>query len=427
MSAISKFATIAAAGSGGSEYWVAAIGGASSETSSSINFDPDGNIVVSGSVNTNVLALKTDPYGQLLWQTEIDSNPSKAEYVFDMATDSSGDIYIGCNSYAFGTYGGECLLKLNSSGNVQWLKGYTNAYGGQLKFIFVDGSDRIHAIGYGSTLSNRDYFIFNTSGGEIYKRRFYQNTTGAIDNPNAACISASGNNVAITGRGNYDGVGFDGYFFEFGSTGLITRNKRWYGSTTSKSEIAYGIALDSSETYYYVSVYSADALGDVLFKFAKASPATSVLKRELSHRFNEIVSDNSGYMYGLFYGGSYSYIVKFDASFNIIWQRYVNMGVTKIRIDANDNILIVGHMAAGFGSNDIVFAKLPGDGSGTGTYGGFFSYATTTAVSIGTTTPSYPYEFYYNTYSQASITASQSTKATTETDPSLSYTTEAVS
>jgi len=43
-----------------------------------------------------------------------------------------------------------------------------------------------------------------------------------------------------------------------------------------------------------------------------------------------------------------------------------------VAIDSADNIIVVGYTASdGAGSNDVLIAKLPPNGSGTGTYGSF--------------------------------------------------------
>jgi hypothetical protein len=91
--------------------------------------------------------------------------------------------------------------------------------------------------------------------------------------------------------------------------------------------------------------------------------------------------------------GSYNdfMIVKYDSNGTLQWQRRLNSGVTSvghcITLDQQENVYVGGYRT--FGSDDMFFAKLPADGSLTGTYsvgGVSVTYAATTLAAASRTT-----------------------------------------
>ena len=75
-------------------------------------------------------------------------------------------------------------------------------------------------------------------------------------------------------------------------------------------------------------------------------------------------------------GGLDVLIAKYNSAGALQWDRTLGGTGSEIgnavAIDSADNIIVVGHTYSdGAGGNDVLTAKLPADGSGTGTYGSF--------------------------------------------------------
>jgi len=84
-------------------------------------------------------------------------------------------------------------------------------------------------------------------------------------------------------------------------------------------------------------------------------------------------------------------ITKYNTGGSLIWQRILyGSGVDimyDVVVDSDDNLRVIGYTNTdGEGSNDILYAVLPSDGSDTGTYGDFTYAASTLTPSTGTLT-----------------------------------------
>ena len=75
-------------------------------------------------------------------------------------------------------------------------------------------------------------------------------------------------------------------------------------------------------------------------------------------------------------GGTDVLIAKYNSAGALQWDRTLGGTISDsgnaVAIDSANNIIVVGYTASdGAGGNDVLIAKLPPDGSGTGTYGSF--------------------------------------------------------
>jgi hypothetical protein len=109
-----------------------------------------------------------------------------------------------------------------------------------------------------------------------------------------------------------------------------------------------------------------------------------------------IATDSSGnaYICGVNVTGTYSFqIAKYDTSGTIQWQRTLggsgNDTGNGIFVDSSGNVYVTGYTnGAGAGGYDVLIAKLPGDGSKTGTYtvgGASITYAASSLTSATST------------------------------------------
>lgn len=136
--------------------------------------------------------IKLDKDGNLIWATQLGANTkapggdnSGSERCESVAVDASGNVY--CGGYTNGSLGAPNLggedafiVKLNSSGELQWLKQFGTSEDDFCKSIKVDNSGNIYCGGetYGDLAEpnggNEDIFLIklDTNGNSLWMRQF---------------------------------------------------------------------------------------------------------------------------------------------------------------------------------------------------------------------------------------------------------------
>ena len=180
----------------------------------------------------------------------------------------------------------------------------------------------------------------------------------------------------------------DRLFLSAGASGIGA--PYWIGLLrSSATENGFSIAVDSSGNVYVCGYSGASGTDDI--QIAKYNTSGTIQwQRRLGGSGDQygqsIAVDSSGNVYVCGYAGAGStfdfQIAKYNTSGTIQWQRRLgsssaNAFGQSIAVDSSGNVYVCGHSGAS-GTNDIQIAKLPGDGSLTGTYsvGGYsFTYA----------------------------------------------------
>ena len=155
---------IAKYNSSGVIQWQRSLGGTSNESGAGLAIDSSDNIYIpamtvsegQGSYDAGVA--KYNSSGAIQWQRIIGGTGS--DNVSDLATDSSGNVYVLGTTLSAGAGSQDTLIvKYNSSGVVQWQRSFgTSSYeyaGG----IAVDGSDNLYFGGRSNVTGNYDSFI----------------------------------------------------------------------------------------------------------------------------------------------------------------------------------------------------------------------------------------------------------------------------
>ena len=418
-------------------YWLATLGGASVEYGFSVATDSSnssyqfGNTESTGAGSADFLLAKRDTLGAVQWQRTLGGASSEAGSA--TAIDSSDNVYVFGNTLSEGPGNTSLVLaKYNSSGAIQWQRilGDTGAELG--RGIAIDVSDNIYLAG--STVSEgaglSDFFLakYNTSGTIQWQRIL--GGAGADDAQAVATDSAG--NVYIAGYSTSSGAGsYDFLFAKYNSSGTI-QWQRTLGGTDM--EFCRGLTIDSSDNIYLSGETDPGAGGGDDFLVAKYnSSGTIQWQRTLGGSGTDdghgIVVDSSDNVY--VFGDSNSegegsddfVIAKYNSSGTIQWQRILgSTGLEfaySVAIDSSETLNLSGLTnGTGEGSFDFLLAKVPNDGSLTGTYvldGVDFVYAASTLTAATSTLTS-------ATSSLTAATSTLTSSTSTLTDSSASLT-----
>mgnify|MGYP003113191437 CR=1 FL=1 len=361
--------------------------------------------------NPSPLLMKYNKKGEFQWQRVFHAGAGMD--VEDIACDSSGGIYIGGHHYyQAGTGQGSnvgIVVKFNSSGDIEWSRSAGSGSSDEYRGIATDSSDNVYICGYGhsrtGSSSYKDFQIekWNSSGTHQSTRYVGDNTT-----------QARGWSITIDSSGNYYPCGYisDGslgvFVGKFNSSHSPSWRKRiWYSGNSTNSQ--GGIEVDSSGNVYIVGDTNRGSTGSRdMFIMKLDSSGNTSWQRYLgtSSRTTygrDIAIDNSGNIYVIGFGGIdydaapvYPYtntmdtilIAKYDNSGTIQWKRFLGVMISplqsgnytdveqgrSIKVDpTGKNLYICGQTKNGnfgYGGDDVVWAKLPTDGSGIGTYSG---------------------------------------------------------
>lgn len=371
-----------AAGAAGGSYWISLLGDTSNDYAYGVTTDSSNNVIVAGRTTdptsgvTNCALLQLDPDGVPLFQKALSS--ASTDYWQGVATDSSDNIYALGRTNTSGKY--ELLLgKFNSSGSLQWQRtvGYSteNEYNGYQ--VVIDSAGDVYiggAVRY-NTSGSADFMAakFNSAGTLQWKRIYGGNS----DDTSRALAIDSNDNLYIAGYSESYGAGYrDVMLIQCESTYGTPNWTRTLGA--SNADDALGLATDSAGNIY-VSGAANDGTynGGLLAKFNSSGTLQwqRIIPSLTTQRVAVDTDDNVyqvGYSSSGGLGGQDAIILKFNSSGTLQWQRALgdseNSYAFGITIDSLGDLVVAGYAYIGAGGQDMMLARLPADGSLTGTY-----------------------------------------------------------
>ena len=336
---ISRLMQMGAAGGGEPDtYWIALLGGSGSDQSQSVAIDSEKNIIVCGATDSDgagssdLLIAKYDSLGALQWAKTLGgASPDAGDAV---AIDSSDNIILCGFTNSDGAGGTDVLIaKYNSSGVLQWDRTLGGSGRDQAYSVCVDSADNIIVVGLTDSdgAGSNDLLIakYNSSGTLQWNRTLGGASTDA---GNAVAIDSADNIIAV-GYTYSDGAGdADFLIAKYNSSGVLQWDRTLGGASTDTGE---AVAIDSLDNIIVCghTYPGATGIGDFI-------------------------------------------IAKYNSSGTLQWDRTLGGAsddrAFEVAIDSSDNIIVCGYtFSDGAGNRDSIIAKLPPDGSGTGTYGSF--------------------------------------------------------
>ena len=385
MSVLSQAILLGFSNSSSQSYWFLTVGDSNSNAGNDVAIDSDGNVYTSGVSNGDIFVIKHDKDGTEQWQRLINTNSSEQ---IGIGLDSSNNVYVVGDTDESPSQGSLDfhITKFNSSGTEIWQKG-------------LGGSGIEQMFGHSTTDSSGNTYGtgYTTSAGQGTFAQYLAkwNSSGTVQWQRTLSMSGqhTGRDVALDSSGNV---------YMCGESDLGTLNNtnltlaKWASNGThqwtrylrgsSYGEYGYGVAVDSSDNIYVCgSTSSVGAGSNDLLLVKYNSSGTVQWRRTLGGSGSDegkgvaVDSSDNVYVCGTTrsYGNGTRYIMiaKYNSSGTLDWQNTLGGTADQdygehIKVDSSDNLYVVGKVqSTGQGSNDIFVAKLPNDGSLTGTYG----------------------------------------------------------
>lgn len=372
--------------------------------------DADGNMYVIGSTKISTSSamqvLKFNDQGVLQWQKEIGASDDRGVAV---TTDSSGNVYVCGRTFVSGAPN-FLTIKLNSSGASQWQKALSDVI--FVTDVKIDSGNNVIVVGAG-TSDNTQIAKYNSSGTLQWQKQLQG--ASYILGENEVALDSS-DNIYISGT-IIDGGKFYSIVAKYNSSGTL----QWQNKFGSASNDQYGnsIATDASGNVIVCGFTNSTGTAEFLI-YKLNSSGTLQWQKTFGDVYDQgygVATDSSDNIYIVgegYYATNNFTFAKFNSSGTIQWQRQLGGSSSElgrsIRVASNGAVYVCGFTQSGT-FKGFMYARLPNDGSLTGTYTVGSRSITYDASSFTVTTPS--------------LTNSTSTKSdttTTFTDSSTSRT-----
>ena len=328
----------------------------------------------------NGFIAKYNTYGAVVWQKEFDYGGGKAKAI---AVDGDGNVYATGYTYSSGAGNVDVfIVKYSSIGAVVWQRTFGGTDEDIGNGIAVDGAGNVYVTGttQSSGVGFVDVFIvkYNSSGGVVWQR-----TLGAENYDEGVDIAVDGDgNVYVAGYSNSYTNGT--LVAKYSSGGTLS----WQNNFIAMSAYGCGMSVDSSNNVYVAALIdlSSSEISDYSIAIIKYdTDGVPVWQRTISRTGTDetatgmsIDSSNNVYIIGYTssVGGNDVFIAKYTSGGGLSWQRTLGTaGDDKARgiaVDSSGKVYI-----AGTTGTKLFIAKLPTDGTLTGTYG-TYTYASST-------------------------------------------------
>jgi len=385
MDPITQQVVLAAAGAAGGEaYWIATLGASSADFAQAIDVDNLGNVYICGTHDTggsageDISLAKYNDSGLLQWQRQLGGTSNDEGH--GLAVDGSGNCCItGRDSSSTGNPSDRIVAKYNTSGAIQWQRGFGQGADEKGLAVVVDSSGNVYVTGNTKDPSdgnNKAFIAKYNSSGTIQWQRQLSGSGSEIGN--GIALDSSNNAYVVLSTNSQGSGSSDAVIAKYNSSGTIQWQRILGGSG---SDLPYGVSIDSSGNAYIIGYTRSEGPGSAAWLIAKYNTSGDI---QWQRTFggsgfdigNGVDVDSSGNVYvagNLGPGSAHAVaIVKYNSSGTIQWQRslVVSGGYPQISgiVVSDDNVYVAGRTGS---PSSMLIAKFPSDGSLTGTYGSF--------------------------------------------------------
>jgi len=233
--------------------WVHTWGLNDDEQGAGVAVDSLGNAYLAGWTPQNhgdVLLLKYDPSGNLLWQRRYGA--ADVERASAVAIGPFGDAFLAGTTGPWGGNEDSLLLKFSPDGVVSWRKTWDSGADEAAYGLTVDSSGNVFVAGATSTASTgTDVLLlkYNNAGTLVWHK-----TWGGAQNDAAYGVALDGTDVCLAGETASYGAGhMDGLLLRYDSTGAVEKATTWGTALNDESARAMVIAPEGS---VYLGGYS---------------------------------------------------------------------------------------------------------------------------------------------------------------------------
>ncbi|MEM2126313.1 MAG: carboxypeptidase-like regulatory domain-containing protein, partial [Candidatus Methanosuratincola sp.] len=379
---------------------------------SSVQQTADGGYVLAGSAGSDAYIVRTDPCGNLLWQKTFGGSSSD-EATFVRQTSDGGYIIAG-GTTSFGA--GDCdvyLVKTDPYGNLLWQKTFGGCSWDWAHCVQQTNDNGYIIAGGSSSFSGgeSDTYLLKTdaSGNLLWERTFSVDEGQYFERAGSVQQTSDGGYILAVEL--YGSAGCDAYLLKTDSYGNLLWEKAFGGANYDRAEFAQqtsdgGYILAGLTSSYGAGgcdayLVKTDAYGNLLWQTAigGSSYDEAICTQQTS---------DGGYIlagltdsYGA--GGGDAYLVKTDAYGNLLWQKAfggANWDWARSVDQTQDGGYVLAGHTESFGAGGVYLVKTDSEGN-TGPYlndamisgkvediyGNPIPDAVVTAFSVNTATP----------------------------------------
>ena len=378
-----------------STHWISTLGGGAGDGGVGIVTDSVGNIYATGytvGLADDIIVVKYNEFGVVQWQVGIAGASHDNGVGIDV--DGTDNIYVSAGTRSIGSGVSSILvLKYNSEGVLQWQRTLGIDVGNDFcRGISVTNAGAVYVSGDSTNVGTGDLSIvlakYDTNGSIQWQR-----VLGGVQRDTSGDVIAdeAGNSFIIGTTGSAGAGQNDVVVAKYNSSGTIQWQRLLGWGETDGGQ---GIALDATGNVY-ITGYTSSKL--IVAKYNGSG--TIQWQRTLADVSgnvggNSIVLDSLGdiYITGFVSSTPDLIIVKYDTNGTLLWQRVLGGTSTDtgqgIAIDPSGNVCVTGYtLGTGAGGADIFVARLPSDGSKTGSYGPFVYQEISLTPATSTLTP----------------------------------------
>lgn len=213
-------------------------------------------VYVSGTIfdsNAQCFAVaKFNSSGTLQWQKVLQSASVAGSYAYDIAIDSSDNVYacgyfVDTNNFSYGYF-----AKFNSAGTVQFQRTFRESSGlSSGNGITVDSSGNIYVSGQ---ITNTFLISKWDSTGSLTWSRKVADTTASASNARKPVVDSSGN-VYVAGHATRSAER-QALLAKYNSSGTLQWQRKLYHTTSETLNFASGIVIDSNDYINIVGTFT---------------------------------------------------------------------------------------------------------------------------------------------------------------------------